>query len=491
MNNIITENAYGILGLNLNATQKEISKRVRDIEKLLKIGEVPSYDYDFGFYDKRRDEKSIKEAINNLSKKQVLHSFFRIHCETNEQNAMLQKLQSNLCNGTLSEILDNIAESKQMNANMKRNMAIILSMDLLATKRTISIIKATIDLWKEIVSNSKCLQDFQKTYLLYDEMGLKENAFRNLKEQILDEIIIIFGDIAKLNGNEIFLGHLIKTFNLQDIKLPQIENIYKQIDKEIQKLDSMDISADGVFDDDERNTIKNSLSNILNSFEKLKKLDLYETTSSKALRDRIVEALRKHSIDLHNNLNEKETCLGLIETSLKIVSSAGLKQELENAYKQVSKNIAFQPIFDTLKSLENNMASLSYSSLESKLQNIKNTLNNINDHDETRKIKDSVAIRLANATANLFNMEAMKLGIRPDADSVDKALLVLRYAKNMATNPQTIDDLAQEESALQKLQTIASGSSSSSSDTAGDTAAGLVVWIVIIVIGIVIFKACS
>lgn len=42
MDNIILNNGYGILGLLPNSNQKDISRRIKEIEKLSKIGEFPS-----------------------------------------------------------------------------------------------------------------------------------------------------------------------------------------------------------------------------------------------------------------------------------------------------------------------------------------------------------------------------------------------------------------------------------------------------------------
>ena len=43
---LFTENAYNVLGLDSSASEKEILKRSREIENLLKIDEVPGYDLD-------------------------------------------------------------------------------------------------------------------------------------------------------------------------------------------------------------------------------------------------------------------------------------------------------------------------------------------------------------------------------------------------------------------------------------------------------------
>lgn len=78
MNNIILNNGYGILGLLPNSNQKDISRRIKEIEKLSKIGEIPEYLYDFEFYDKNRNLQNIKMAEQSISsiEERILHHFF-------------------------------------------------------------------------------------------------------------------------------------------------------------------------------------------------------------------------------------------------------------------------------------------------------------------------------------------------------------------------------------------------------------------------------
>lgn len=62
-NNIIYNNAYGILGLLPNASQKELARRVKEIEKYIQIGETPKFNYDFGLYNIRRTLQDVHTTL--------------------------------------------------------------------------------------------------------------------------------------------------------------------------------------------------------------------------------------------------------------------------------------------------------------------------------------------------------------------------------------------------------------------------------------------
>ena len=78
--NLIQNNAFGILGLVSDVSSSEIDKRYKELVKLVKIGKVPDYSFDYDYYNKVRNEENIEYAYKELSleDKKLLHSFFRI-----------------------------------------------------------------------------------------------------------------------------------------------------------------------------------------------------------------------------------------------------------------------------------------------------------------------------------------------------------------------------------------------------------------------------
>ena len=62
MTNAIFNNAYGVLGLLPNATQNEIKRRVKELERRLQIGEeIEPYEYDFGVFSTLINAKNMNK----------------------------------------------------------------------------------------------------------------------------------------------------------------------------------------------------------------------------------------------------------------------------------------------------------------------------------------------------------------------------------------------------------------------------------------------
>jgi len=59
MVNLIQNNAYRILGLDTNTSQKLILKRSKEIINRLKIDDIPEYDLDIHLPKKFRTENSV------------------------------------------------------------------------------------------------------------------------------------------------------------------------------------------------------------------------------------------------------------------------------------------------------------------------------------------------------------------------------------------------------------------------------------------------
>lgn len=86
------------MGLVPNATRKDIEKQTKEIEKLLKIGEIPQYSLDLSHFDSLRNEKNIKEAKQNLLNMdaKILHYFFAIYISSEQEREIFRKKVKNL-----------------------------------------------------------------------------------------------------------------------------------------------------------------------------------------------------------------------------------------------------------------------------------------------------------------------------------------------------------------------------------------------------------
>ena len=348
MTNAIFNNAYGVLGLLPNATQNEIKRRVKELEKRLQIDEVPSFEYDFGIFNTLRNEKGIKAANDELSsiQRQILHSFFRVYVNSENHAQTLKTLTKS------GEGIREFYDSKDSwDFISKKNFAIALSLYMCEYTTEDFCLK----LWDELLNSQNHLLTFKKIFLNDDE-NVSETHFDGLRERLINELSRVFSEVADKTGEESVLAKFIKKFGTQNLD----ENIGKESFDELKKalgiLEKLNISADGVYDDEEKATIKKCLKMFENGFEKLKNLGLYDSSKCLQIRDLAVKKIRTQSIDLHK-LSQSEESLKLTEFAMKISASQGskslLEQDFEALKQQIQDNEIMPHITELIKLIDN------------------------------------------------------------------------------------------------------------------------------------------
>ena len=131
MGNLLTDNAFGILGLPPNASLSNISRRGKEIERYLAIEETPSYACDFKFYADRRNEETVKYAVKELNNpyQKILHLFFRNSSSTAEEEEFLKKADNNPAISFVAA-----SESRKLSEERKKNAAILLLLSVFSDK---------------------------------------------------------------------------------------------------------------------------------------------------------------------------------------------------------------------------------------------------------------------------------------------------------------------------------------------------------------------
>ncbi len=443
IDNLIFNNAYGILGLLSNSTQKEVSKRAKDLEKLLSIDEVPEYDYDFNFYNKLRTLANIKDAQHKLSnpKTQIGQYFFSILINSEKEKQYIDKINKDFSYESIMEY-DEAFPKKTFSIN--KNIAILLTLLQLTAKTNVESTEVlqgkSIYFWSELLFNKKNLRDFEKIYKLNDEIGIDDSVFDNLFDKIRDELITIFSDIAEFRQDNTILANFITTFGMNnssaDIK--QVEESYRNIDKSLEILDSMKISDDGIFDEDEKHTLKTKLNNIQTELNNLMDLGLYNDTRTILLRDRIAETVRIQILDLHNNLLERETALNLLNISIKICGTSSLKIKLEDEKEIITKNVIsdnhLNPIFNILKEIESRIHCISKYELDEKINLIEVRASEIianNSLSSKNKVEllDMIAL----------DTKCLAVILHNDKGKFKESQRLIQLAVNLARSPKIVE----------------------------------------------------
>ena len=335
MKDLIKENAFGILGLLPDATQKEISKQGKELSKLLKFGEKTSYPLDMDFYSSNRNENLITESINELSliKTHILHSFFRIYPvseKENEEIISLTKLPS------ISERINNIAENKVIKEKNKLILLLIYLYQSDSKETSKQIMQRINNILENFVQKETIVADFKKLYKLTDELGIDDNIFVSIKEDIASNLIYIFSNIAKDKKNDTiiyeafkYLSSYIKSYK----EIPVLNNFLTDITKLIESIKNTSVN------DLEKNKseFKIKLEKIQKMFNKSIDMNIFDTLLFLDYRDEFCKALSLKSVEYFNTKNDTTISLGLIKVAQNVGGSISTNSHLKESIETLTQ----------------------------------------------------------------------------------------------------------------------------------------------------------
>jgi len=343
---MLLENYYHILWLDITSSQKQISKRSKDILKYLAIGEIPDFDSDLASAWKYRNEIYVKSALDNLSdpKEKLLHAFFWFEIEDESD----QQIFSLINEGKDEQVTKIIADSGN-----KKNLALIYSLFLLEPidkhGYTYSA-EDSIKLFKEIQDDDKFWRNFEKKYFLFDDISTNKELISDLRKNLGTHLSNLYYDISIALQDDSVLKIFHKYFkNTKGSKtVEKVEKIYIELHKLSEELKNMNISDDWVFDEYEKKELKRIHKNVKKSLKELKELWLYDDSKTLIVRDTVAESFRVIMLDLNNALDEENEALKVLNYALDIVGTDGLKHQIRDEYDTITSNLKFKPIIQSL-----------------------------------------------------------------------------------------------------------------------------------------------
>lgn len=335
--NFITHNAYGILGLSPNATGKEIQKRTRDIENLLKIDETPTYSLDFSHFDKLRNAENVKEAMQNLlnTKTKIWHYFFSIYIlNEDEKNSFAARAKNQLLNVDLNA--KNFIE--------KKNLAIFTYFSMFGGEIYVDS-KSYLNLWREIIK-SENLTQFKNSFRNDDDLGVDEEVFKSLKDSLKDEIIklnLSFTDSIKEQVSKIeFIKNLITLLEPKDELLMQIKFVNKRfsdINKQSQNIENSM----------KKDEIKSAINEFENILKKLENIGLQTHTHTIIIKDKIAKILENKGVKFWNEKQDGEFADFLLDKALRFCGSEFEKDKIKNHQKQLREARFYNALRNVLR----------------------------------------------------------------------------------------------------------------------------------------------
>lgn len=342
MPSTLKSNAYHILGLDTSASEKDILKRSKEIINRLKADDVPNYDLDIGLFEGFRTDDSVKDALQRLQapQKRIMEYFFwfQIADSIDEQVLGLFKLKDYL---NAIRTWQDVSEGRSTKAFFyKKNLAILYCLAL-STEDNKEYLQSSIATWKELVDSDKFWASFSKVYKLHDEQTASEDIISNFKKHVVEYLSDIYTELHHIHKNSDYINEFQKVFSAKGEKIEKsvLGPAYQAINQAVEELEKMEVSKDGVFDKEEKETIRRLIARIQQELNKLIDLGLYNDSQTKIMRDRSANALRSIVLDLHNNLDELEKSRGLLEAAIKIVGTESLENKLKSDLQQIQKNI--------------------------------------------------------------------------------------------------------------------------------------------------------
>lgn len=338
----LKNNAFHILGLDTSASERDITKRAKEIVNRLKADDIPEYDLDIGLFEHFRTEDTVKDALQRLQapKKRIKEYFFwfQIADGVDEQVLGLFKLKDYL---NAIRTWQGAAEGQSTKAFFyKKNLAILYCL-VLSTEDNKEYLQSSLRAWKELVDSDKFWTSFSKVYKLHDEQTASEEIISDFKRHVVEYLSDLYTELHHLHKNSDYLNEFQKVFSAKGEKIEKsvLAPAYHAINQAVEGLEKLEVSKDSKFDKEESETIKRLVASVQQELNKLIDLGLYDDSQTKIMRDRAANALRSIVLDLHNNLSELDKSEKLLEVAIQIAGTASLKNKLTSELEQIRKNM--------------------------------------------------------------------------------------------------------------------------------------------------------
>lgn len=336
MANLLKENAYHVLGLDTSANQRDIQRRAKEITAHLKVEDTPEYDLDLGIFENYRTENLVKDALQRLTspKKYIKEFFFWFSNKDSVDESALAALKTRDFEKAIG-IWQKSAEKNSGAALLHQKNLAILYCILLFRENNAEYLDSSLELWKSLIKSDKFWSTFSKLYKTQDELGSDQAIIDSWREQCANDIAEIYAQLGSAWGDNVFVSKSVNELSIRSKTADKevFDPIYQNVIETVEKLESLEVSADGILDEEETRTIKELVTKLQDDFNKLVDLGVYEDSQSKTIRDQAASAIRTLVLDLHNNLSETDKSIALMNIAAKLVGTAGLASKIEHEIK--------------------------------------------------------------------------------------------------------------------------------------------------------------
>lgn len=336
MPRVLKDNAYHVLGLDASASQKDVLKRSKEIINRLKINDYPEYNFDIGLFKNFRTEESVKEAVQKLQfpKKRIKEYFFWFQI-ADDTDKRAQELLKKKDYKNAIHVWQIAANSNSPEDILYKKNLVILYCLLLSEKNSRDYLRDSLSIWKELIGSSEFWASFSKTYDLHADQNGSQEIIDEFKKDIVNELSDLYADLHQTHKSASFINEFQKVFSARGEKVAKdiLGPAFQTINYAVESLTKIKISKDGVFNKEEHETIKTLIKSIQAELNKLIEFGLYDDSQTKVMRDKVAEAFRIITLDLHNNLDETKEAISILNIALKIVGTSSLRTQMQHDLK--------------------------------------------------------------------------------------------------------------------------------------------------------------
>ena len=361
---IILNNAFRILGLPVPASKKEIIRRAEEIEPLITIGQIPTFDTDFSWISKvERNEETLKKALqaleNQNTKLKHLLSWFWI-IDSYDKRAIDALKSGDVVKAI--EIWSNAPYELVAFENVtigtgyhhKKNLATLEQiLTLTDADSDQQHLKGCMSYWSELTVSNQ----------LYHLIEYLDSVLaRNTSE---DELIPLIGDCLMRTTEPVlerwdkggYLDKIGDFFKYLDTSkfTKEVVNLIKNKYTEsiIEKIEKMC----SIYSDDRISDYEDIYIKTKEFSEKVKPLvEKINLTGDFFLieiyGDKIGEVILNNSIAYGNKTSEWQNCIELCELAGPIIQGILLKERLEKNLEIIKKNIEQDRIWGNLQPID-------------------------------------------------------------------------------------------------------------------------------------------
>jgi hypothetical protein len=346
---LFTHNAYGILGLPTNATEREISRRAKEIINLLKIGEQPSYDLDLKFVNKIRSIETVTKAQQDLldPNTRLKEYFFWFTAADEKDSEAMEWISEDDFVEAMEIWIDKLDQNADDYMSLK-NIAIMESL-IFSEKGTKKFLSASVWNWYVFIESDQAWRIFADDYVLLDGVKLDQFVLNDFPDHVTALLSDFYAEKAIQKKNNKIYAEFAKKFDLHGDKFQHeiLDPLSFEIREKITEFRNLNIQylRDGAGEStkivpNSRNEVERMQKEIGLIVGKISDLgpEVWDLSQVLIVRDNTARVFRNISIDIHNeiytvSITDLKLSIMLLRAAKQIVASQVLQQQIKDDLK--------------------------------------------------------------------------------------------------------------------------------------------------------------